>query len=257
MVTGLRWLALEVTYLEDASEFYHSSLDLPVLRTDDRAVTLAAGETALVLRRPADVPRGGLHTHFAFSIPPSEYDDWWTRLSGRFDLEEHRFGSMRSLYLEDPDGHCVELGGRADEDDGPGIAGIFEVVLEVEDLAAAEAFYTDLGFELVDRGEERRRVRLTAGPFDVELWEPQLGLADARGGVHVDVGLETPDPVALVDRVADRALAVEPVENVDAGDSKDGADGGDDGNAEREEQGGGGGGAIRVKDPDGHYLTFS
>lgn len=228
MLTGLRWLALEVKYLEDASDFYRAHLDLSVRREDDREVALAAGETDLVLRRPSGVPRGGLHTHFAFSIPPSEYDDWWNRLAEQFDLEEHQFGSMRSLYFEDTEGNCVELGQRADETAGPGIAGIFEVVLEVEDLGPAEAFYTDLGMELVDRGEARKRVRLTAGPFDVELWEPHLGLADARGGVHVDVGLETPEPEVLADRVADRALDVEDVH-----------------------------GGVRVKDPDGHYLTFS
>jgi len=225
MLTGLRWLALEVKYLDDARAFYREHLDLPVRREADREVALAVGETDLVLRRPAGVPRGGLHTHYALSIPADEYDDWWDRLAEHFDLEEHQFGSARSLYFYDTEGNCVELGQRAAE--GDGVTGVFEVVLEVEALPAAEAFYADLGMDLVDRGDARRRVRLTAGPFDFELWEPHLGLADARGGVHVDVGFETDDPRAVADRVADRALNVEKV---------------DDG--------------VRVKDPDGHYLTF-
>lgn len=251
MIDGLAWLALEVKYLDRATAFYKQHLDLPERRADDREVAFGAGESALVLRRPAGVPRGGLHTHFAFSIPAGAYDDWWDRLSDRFALEEHRFGSSRSLYFDDPDGHCVELGERddvgqdaddigqdaddvgqdADDDaDGTGgVTGIFEIVFEVEDLDAATTFYTDLGFEVVSGGDDDRpRTRLTAGSFDVELWEPHLGLANARGGVHLDVGLSAPDPGSMADRVADRALATDEV--------RDG---------------------VRVKDPDGHYLTFT
>lgn len=224
MLTGLRWLALEVKYLNPAVTFYQDHLDLSVRRETDDEVALAAGDTDLVLRRPSGVPRGGLHVHYAFSTTSEAYDDWWDRLSGSFDLEEHRFGSMRSLYFYDGEGNCVEIGGRDDE--GEGITGIFEVVLEVEDIDRALAFYEALGMDVVDVGEKRRRVRLTAGPFDLELWEPHLGLADARGGVHVDLGLATNDVGAARRAVADRALAVE----------------------ERED-------GIRVRDPDGHYLT--
>ncbi len=225
MLDSLRWLALEVKYLDRAREFYTTHLDLPVERESDTEVVLGAGETSLALRRPTGVPRGGLHTHYAFSTPPAEYDDWFEQLSRGFDLDEHTFGSSRSLYLDDPDDHCVEIGEGSDE--GSGITGIFEVVLEVADLDRAEGFYTDLGFEVTDRGSDRRRVRLS-GPMDLELWEPQLGLADARGGVHVDLGFETADPEAVAGRVADRACAVEPV---DVG--------------------------IRLLDPDCHFLTLA
>jgi catechol-2,3-dioxygenase len=226
MLTGLRWLALEVKYLDPAVAFYRDHLDLPVRHETEAEVSLAAGDTDLVLRAPSGVPRGGLHVHYAFSAPADEYDDWWDRLSASFDLEEHVFGSMRSLYFYDGAGNCVEIGGRDDE--GDGLTGIFEVVLEVEDLDRALAFYEALGLETVDVGERRRRVRMTAGPFDLELWEPHLGLADARGGVHVDVGVTADDAAAVRDTVADRALAVEEV-----------ADG------------------LRVRDPDGHYLTVA
>jgi len=110
-------------------------------------------------------PAGGLHTHFAFSIPAAEYDDWWDRLDDNYDLEEARFGPSRSLYLYDPDGNCVELGQQ--DVTGPGIDGIFEVVLEVADLERAQAFYEDLGFETVDEGDDRKRVRLH-GPMALE-----------------------------------------------------------------------------------------
>lgn len=226
MLDVLSFLALEVKYLDDAAGFYREHLDLPVRRETDREVALAAGDTDLVLRRPDGRPRGGLHTHYALSCPGDEYDDWWDRLGRSFDLEEHTFGPVRSLYFYDTEGNCVEVMGS--EDDGEGITGLVEVVLEVADLDAATAFYEALGMEVVDRGSNRKRVRLTAGPFDFELWEPHLGLADARGGVHVDVGFETDDPEAALAAVEDRVRAVE---RTDAG--------------------------VRATDPDGHSLLFA
>ncbi len=223
MLDSLDWLALEVRYLDRAREFYTAHLDLPIERETDAEVALGAGDTALVLRCPTEVPRGGLHTHYAFSTPADEYDDWFERLSAEFNLDEHEFGSSRSLYFDDPDGHCVEIG--QSDDAGEGITGIFEVVLEVADLDRAEEFYTELGFEPVSRGDERPRIRLS-GPMDLELWEPQLGLADARGGVHVDLGFGAESPDNAADRVAGMACAVEKSD-----------------------------GEIRLRDPDGHYLT--
>ncbi len=226
MLTGLSWLALEVKYLDRARTFYEEELRLRVHDERNRELALAAGTTELVLRRPADVPRGGLHTHFAFSIPDEEYEEWWGRLSEHYDLEEAQFGPARSLYLYDPDGNCVELGQQ--DVAGPGIDGIFEVVLEVEDLDRSRSFYADLGFETVDVGDDRKRVRLH-GPMALELWEPHLGIADARGGVHVDLGFETDDPVAALDAVRDRVRSID---------------------WERDDE-------VVVRDPDGHFLTFT
>ncbi|OLZ40155.1 fosmidomycin resistance protein [Natrinema saccharevitans] len=226
MVSGLAWLALEAKYLEPAAAFYEDELDLTVRERGPREVVFAAGDTDLVVRRPDGVPRGGLHTHFAFSIPDAEYDDWWVRLSADHDLEEAQFGPARSLYLYDPDGNCVELGQR--DVAGPGIDGIFEVVLEVRDLERAQAFYEVLGFDAVDEGDDRKRVRLQ-GPMALELWEPHLGIADARGGVHVDLGFETDDPAAALAAVRDRI-----------------------GSLEREADD-----EVVIRDPDGHVLTFT
>jgi catechol 2,3-dioxygenase-like lactoylglutathione lyase family enzyme len=221
MLLGLRWLALEVKYLDRAREFYETSLDLSVREASDEEVVFEAGNHALILRRPHDPPRGGIHTHYAFSTPKARYDDWYDRLSADFDIVEHDFGGSRSLYFYDLDGNCVEIGGT--EEDGGAIAGIFEIVLEVENVARAERFYADLGFEMLDRGVNRRRIRM-GGPFDLELWEPHLGIADARGGVHVDIGLCARDPMAIR-----REVEYSRVETVGSG--------------------------VRIRDPDGHYLT--
>ena len=229
MLRACRWLALEVKYVDPVVEFYREHLGVPVAQTSDREVALDVGAGGeLRLRRPDGVPRGGLHTHYALACPADAYDAWWDRLEPAFDLQEVDFGGMRSLYFYDPEGNCVEIAGASDAGGAePTLEGIFEVVFEVEDLPASEAFYTDLGFEVVDRGKDRKRTRLTTGPFDVELWEPHLGLADARGGVHVDVGLVADDPETVADSVAARATKRELVD-----------------------------GELRIRDPDGHYLTL-
>ena len=225
MVDTLQWLALEVKYLDRAQSFYEAFLELDVVRETDTEAVLAAGDTELILRRPSGVTRGGLHTHYACSIPRGEYDRWYSQLDDRFDLVEETFGDSTSLYFYDTEGNCVELG--QSDVAGPGVDGVFEVVFEVEELASAASFYERLGFETVDTGEDRNRVRMSSGSFDIELWEPHLGLADARGGVHVDVGIGAVDPAATVERVGDDAQATESIE---AG--------------------------YRIRDPDGHYISL-
>jgi len=177
--------------------------------------------------RPATSPRGGLHTHHALTVPEREYDDWYDRLDDRFDLVEHSFGDARSLYFDDPAGNCVELGERPLDAERSGVTGLFELVLGVEQLKGAVEFYERLGFETVDDGREAGRVRLTTGEFDLELWSPRLGIADARGGVHVDFGGGVHGPRSVAREVADDSLAVTSVEE-----------------------------GVRIRDPDGHYVTL-
>ena len=222
MLERLSKVALEVKYLDRAKRVYVDQLDLSMLSETATEVELEVGNEVLVLRRPEPVPRGGVHVHFAFSTPTAEYADWWNALEASYHLEEHVFGASKSLYFHDPDDHCVEIGQRPTS--GSGLTGIFEVVLEVESLPLAERFYRALGFEPIDRGEGRRRVRLD-GPVALELWEPQLGLADARGGVHMD--LEFIGSRQIPEPVRERAQSITHL---------------DDG--------------IRIRCPDGHYLTI-
>jgi catechol-2,3-dioxygenase len=225
MLATPAWVTLEVKYVDRAAAFYDAFLELDVVEETESEAVLAAGGTDIRLRAPGAVPRGGLHTHYALTVPDREYDDWYERLDAQFDLVEETFGGERSLYFYDPEGNCVELGER--DHDGEGVTGLFELVLEVEDLPAAVEFYTTLGFDVVDDDRDSGRVRCTTGDLDLELWESRLGIADARGGVHVDFGVVAEDPESAADAVADEALAVTTV---------------DDG--------------MRIRDPDGHYLTL-
>ncbi|WP_142857068.1 VOC family protein [Salinigranum halophilum] len=223
MLSALTQLALEVKYLDRARDFYAEYFDLDPVEATESEVVFEVGETRLVLRRPDGVPRGGLHVHYAFATGADAYETWEARLSA-LPTVAFDFGGSRSLYVDDPDDHCVEVG-TVSEQATDGLVGVFELVLEVESLAPAVERYQTLGFEVVDRGGDRRRVRLR-GPMDLELWEPQLGIADARGGVHVDARFAADDPVLAAEAVAPEAT----VETVDGG--------------------------VRVREADGHVLTF-
>ncbi len=138
-------------------------------------------------------------------------------------MVEHTFGDARSLTGCRRPNICISV---ARAVDGAGVAGR-ELVLEVEELSSAVEFDTTLGFELVDDGRDEGRVRLSTGDLDLESWSPRLGIADARGGVHVDFGVVAEDPKSTAREVADDALAVT---SVDEG--------------------------VQIRDRDGHYLTL-
>jgi catechol 2,3-dioxygenase-like lactoylglutathione lyase family enzyme len=67
------------------------------------------------------------------------------------------------------------------------VTGVSELVLEVQDLDRAEAFYAGvLGFPVVERWQEREAFWVMAGDRTrIGLWRPQIGLEEGRGGVHV------------------------------------------------------------------------
>jgi len=92
-----------------------------------------------------------------------------------------------------------------------GFSGVSELVLEVRDLAASEAFYAGvLDLPVVDRWPEA--VWLLAGSTRIGLWGSFVGIAGARGGAHVHFALHVPEDEygALVARL--RAHGLEPHE---------------------------------------------
>jgi catechol 2,3-dioxygenase-like lactoylglutathione lyase family enzyme len=116
------------------------------------------------------------------------------------------------------------------------VSGVSELVLEVQDLEAAEAFYAGvLGFPVVDRWPDRDAVWVMAGDRTrIGLWRPQVGLAGGRGGAHVHYAMkiEESDYDAAVALLRERGAALEEI-------SFDGA-----------------GRAAYVDDPDGNVVEF-
>lgn len=75
---------------------------------------------------------------------------------------------------------------------GVPVTGVSELVLEVEDLGAAERFYAGvLGLPVVERWPDREAIWVMAGERTrIGLWCPQVGLAGGRGGVHVHFAMQ-------------------------------------------------------------------
>lgn len=76
--------------------------------------------------------------------------------------------------------------------DGIPVTGVNELVLEVVDLGASERFYAEvLGLPVVERWPDRGAFWVMAGEQTrIGLWQPQLGIAQGRGGVHVHYAME-------------------------------------------------------------------
>jgi glyoxylase I family protein len=75
------------------------------------------------------------------------------------------------------------------------VTGVSELVLRVEDLAAAEAFYAGvLGLPVVERWAKREAIWVMAGDRTrIGLWRgDQVGLAGGRGGSHVHFAMHLP-----------------------------------------------------------------
>jgi catechol 2,3-dioxygenase-like lactoylglutathione lyase family enzyme len=120
--TGMHEMVLEVADLDAAERFYRDVIGLAVVDRwsgDRDAVWLATGDGfALGLwtretggDRAIHHGRGGAHVHFALRIPQGSVDDWQARLEAtgepvtRVDFDD----GNRSVYIDDPDGNCVEL----------------------------------------------------------------------------------------------------------------------------------------------------
>jgi catechol-2,3-dioxygenase len=116
------------------------------------------------------------------------------------------------------------------------VTGISELVLEVQDLGEASAFYRDvLGFEetMYGEGREDRVWYLIGDSARLGLWTPQEGIAGGRGGAHVHFALHlrTEDFDALVERLREQVELFGPIR---LGNDR----------------------AVYVHDPDGNVLEF-
>lgn len=221
MLSKLLWLGLEAKTLDESREFYSEKLNLGIEDENDNEIIFRAGDTNLILRRPSIVPRGGVHTHFAFST--GGYEEWFNRLKDCIE-EERDFGDSKSLYFYDPLCNCVEIGGRGQNKD---LDGIFEIVLEVENLKKSIEFYKKLGMDSLNSQEKRPRERLISNAVDLEVWEPHIGIAGGQGGLHVDMGFKVENTGKISQKIKNEALSVK---NIKQG--------------------------VQIKDPDGHYLTL-
>ena len=124
----------------------------------------------------------------------------------------------------------------------PPAIGLFEMVLEVADLAASERFYHDvIGLPIVDRWtDDRQAVWLGLGREGfLGLWPSETGgtvaIHGGRGGRHVHFALRV--PMGMLNKVRTRLESLGyPVESWDFGS---------------------GNRAIYLDDPDGNVLELT
>lgn len=221
MLSKLLWLGLEAKTLDESRKFYSEKLNLEIEDENENEIVFRVGDTNLILRTPSIIPRGGVHTHFAFST--GGYEEWRNKLTDCI-VEERDFKNSKSLYFYDPFCNCVEIGERGQTKD---LDGIFEIVLEVEDLTKSIEFYKKLGMDSLNSQDKRPRERLISNAVDLEIWEPHIGIAGGQGGLHVDMGFKVENTDKLSQNIKKEALSVK---NIKQG--------------------------IQIKDPDGHYLTL-
>ena len=86
------------------------------------------------------------------------------------------------------------------------VTGLNELVLEVADLDAAVAFYSEsLGLPLVARSEDRAWLHV-GERSRIGLWTPQVGIAGGQGGAHVHYAMhvDAADYDSAVQRLRER-----------------------------------------------------
>ncbi len=120
--TDVHELVLEVRDLEASTQFYEEVIGLKVItrwKGVRKAVWLDMGDTSALGLWPPETGgaqaiangRGGVHVHFALRIPQGSIDAVQARLQALgYVTERVTFDDgNRSLYIEDPDGNCLEL----------------------------------------------------------------------------------------------------------------------------------------------------
>lgn len=118
---GLHELVIEVADLDASTWFYEEVIGLRIVQRwgEDRpAVWFDMGDTSALGLWTAKAAigalangRGGAHVHFALRIPHGTIDAVQARLESLgYSVLRIEFGDgNRSLYVDDPDGNCLEL----------------------------------------------------------------------------------------------------------------------------------------------------
>jgi catechol 2,3-dioxygenase len=253
---------LSVADLDASTDFYSRVLGLTLLESDGRRSLLGAGaEPALeltALERPAAIPAGstGLF-HVAWLHPSRAALAETVRRIGQagwpFDgASDHAVSE--ALYLSDPDGLGIEVYADRPREtwqqgpDGQRVR-MVTLALDVEDLLAqspnepgpampadvarAERFYRELGFE--------QQARLPAAAFvSAGGYHHHVGLNSWQSAGGSPAGVDAPG-LAAVDFALDGGGALEGLAG--AAQALPGV--------ERRD------GALTMRDPDGHELRFN
>ena len=125
-VKGISETALYVDDMGRSVEFYERVFGFSLLTASDRlsALRVAPLQMLLIVKKGAAVnptvtPEGTVpphdgsgQLHIAFAVPSGQLNEWRTTLEGHgvaIESEMEWEEGGQSLYLRDPDQHCIEL----------------------------------------------------------------------------------------------------------------------------------------------------
>ncbi|QSX31805.1 fosfomycin resistance glutathione transferase [Shewanella cyperi] len=109
MLTGLNHLTLAVTELDTSLAFYVDLLGMQAQVRWDNGAYLSLGTLWLCLSCDAALPARD-YSHIAFDIAEADFPGFAARLRSAGVREwKHNRSEGQSLYLQDPDGHQLEI----------------------------------------------------------------------------------------------------------------------------------------------------
>jgi len=206
-------LALSVADLARSVAFYTDAIGLAVLEHNDAEATLGAGgEPLLVLREQRGAqpwPRGGRSYtglyHFAILVPQrSDLGRWlrhWLELDLSLPGQGDHFVS-EALYLEDPDGHGIEIYHDRPRDEWTWVNGQVQMGVEPVDINGLlhEAAQVNEPWSGLPAGTRIGHIHLQVGDIRqaAEFYSGVLGFAPvaqmpsalfvSAGGYHHHIG---------------------------------------------------------------------
>ena len=118
-VIGIEEIFLKVKNMEQAIDFYHGILGIPLDKQDSERTYLQAERGHIVLQMENHTGRhqGGGPLHFAFTVSEDTFDDILAKFQGSGHFSRGPYGERddvegRALFMIDPDGNETEINTR-------------------------------------------------------------------------------------------------------------------------------------------------
>ncbi len=116
-VIGIEEIFLKVRDMDNAIEFYHGILEIPLDKQDGERTYLQCqrGHLVLQIENHTGRHRGGGPLHFAFTVSEETFDEVVAKFAGGTHFTRGPYGEPgegRALFMMDPDGNEAEVNTR-------------------------------------------------------------------------------------------------------------------------------------------------
>jgi len=227
MLTGLDWLALEAKYLEVAGTFYEETFGINVSRARGGRTRLRGGR-----HRSRAPPTGGAPARAGSTRTLRSRSPRPSTTTGGTASTTTTTSRRRALAPPDRSTCTIPMATASNS--------VNRTSRGRESTASSRSSsrsrISSARRPSTRISDSKRSTRATTesasdstGRWPSSSGNPHLGIADARGGVHVDLGFETDEPAAALEAVRNRIGSLERESNEN----------------------------VVVRDPDGHFLTFT